>query len=73
MTLQQAVKLVQEAGSLINLEVLFNVQDAIVPASGTFNVNLIKTASCNLGITINGKCSTEGNMYFTLFSYDLTF
>ena len=54
-TLQQAVKLVAEAGNVIELEVTFDVQDAIVPTSGTFEVTLVKTASLNLGITINGE------------------
>ena len=53
-TLQQAVKLVQEAGDVINLEVMFNVNDAIVPTSGTFDVTMQRTSTLTLGITING-------------------
>ena len=53
-TLQQAVKLVQEAGDTIELEVMFNVNDAIVPTSGTFDVTMQRTSTLTLGITING-------------------
>ena len=54
-TLQQALKLVQEAGNILDMEVGFDVNDAIVPSSGTFDVTLQKTDSLNLGITINGE------------------
>ncbi len=54
-TLQQAVKLVKEAGHVIELEIMFDIQDAVVPSSGTFEVTLEKTASLNFGITINGN------------------
>ena len=54
-TLQQAVKLVQEASDVINLDVLYNVNDAIVPpTSGIFDVNMQRTSTLTLGITING-------------------
>ena len=53
-TLQQAVKLVQEANDIIDLEVMYNVTDAIVPTSGTFDVRMQRTSTLTLGITING-------------------
>ena len=53
-TLQQAVKLVQEASDVVDLEVMFNVNDAIVPTSGTFEVTMKRTSTLTLGITING-------------------
>ena len=54
-TLQQAVKLVQEASDVIDLEVVFNVNDAIVPTSGVFDVTMQRTSTLTLGITINGE------------------
>ncbi len=54
-TLQQAVKLVKEACNMVELEIMFDVQDAVVPTAGTFEVTLVKTASLNLGITVNGE------------------
>lgn len=54
-TLQRAVKLVQETPSVINMEVEFDIQDAVVPTSGTFEVEMVRTGSLNLGITINGS------------------
>lgn len=53
-TLQQAIKLVQEASDLVEMEVMFNVNDAIVPTSGTFEVTMQRTSTLTLGITING-------------------
>ena len=53
-TLQQAVKLVQEASDVVEMEVMFNVNDAIVPTSGTFEVTMQRTSTLTLGITING-------------------
>ena len=54
-TLQQAVKLVKEAGDTIKLEVMFNVNDAIVPTSGVFDVTMQRTSTLHLGIVINGE------------------
>ena len=56
-TLQQAVKLVQEASDAVEMEVMFNVNDGIVPTSGTFEVTMQRTSTLTLGITINGWCS----------------
>lgn len=53
-SLQEALKLVQEADNEIELEVMYEVQDASSPSLGTFEVHLKKTCSLNLGITING-------------------
>ena len=55
-SLQEALKLVQEADNEIELEVMYEVQDATPPSSGTFDVHLTKTCSLNLGVTINGQC-----------------
>jgi C-terminal processing protease CtpA/Prc len=53
-TAHQALKLVQEGGDELDMEVMFDVTDAVVPTSGTFDVKMVKTSSLNLGITING-------------------
>lgn len=55
-SLQEALKLVQEADNEIELEVMYEVHDASPPSSGIFDVHLKKTGSLNLGITINGMC-----------------
>ena len=54
-SLQEVLKLVQEADNTVQMEIMFEVQDAIPPSSGTFDVHMKKkTASLNLGIRING-------------------
>lgn len=37
----------------------YPISDAVVPTSGTFDVKMVKTASLNLGITINGMVLTQ--------------
>lgn len=54
-TLQEALKLVQEAENELDLEIMYEVRDASPPSSGAYEVQLKKTGSLNLGITINGK------------------
>ena len=66
MTLQQANKLIQEASDVIDLEVMYNVNDAIVPTSGTFEVTMKRTSTVTLGITINGRCG--GDLFSPPFS-----
>lgn len=53
-TVQEALKLVQEAENELDLEIMYDVRDAAPPPSGSFEVHLRKTGSLNLGITING-------------------
>jgi len=54
-TLQEALKLVQEAENILDLEIMYDVRDATPPTSGSFEVHLKKTGSLNIGITINGE------------------
>ncbi|XP_061517693.1 glutamate receptor-interacting protein 1 isoform X1 [Anopheles gambiae] len=39
----------------VELEVEFDMADAVVPASGVFNIKLRKQSRCGLGITVNGN------------------
>ena len=39
----------------VEIEVEFDMADSVVPASGVFNVKLIKSNKNGLGITVNGK------------------
>lgn len=65
-SLQEAMKLVQEADSVIEMEVMFQVQDNAPPNSGTFDVLVKKkTATLNLGITINGSRSRGGTIWIS--------
>ncbi|KAL5516650.1 hypothetical protein EMCRGX_G002037 [Ephydatia muelleri] len=54
-TLEQAVKIVHEAGDTISMEVEFNITDTVVPTADPFEVTMVKTNTLNLGITINGS------------------
>jgi C-terminal processing protease CtpA/Prc len=64
-TAHQALKLVQEGGDVLDMEVIFDVTDAVVPTSGTFDVKMVKTSSLNLGITINGSDKREDNIWIS--------
>ncbi len=48
---------------------MFDVQDAVVPTAGTFEVTLVKTASLNLGITINGEWHTHTHTHTPLWLF----
>jgi C-terminal processing protease CtpA/Prc len=39
----------------VELEIEFDMADAVVPSSGVFNVKLMKQNKCGLGITVNGN------------------
>lgn len=65
-SLQEAMKLVREADNIVEMEVMFEVQDNIPPSSGTFEVHMKKkTASLNLGITINGSHSRGDTIWIS--------
>ena len=65
-SLQESLKLVQEADNFVELEVMFEVQDAVPPNSGVFEVHMKKkTASLNLGITINGSRSRGDTIWIS--------
>ncbi|XP_062539767.1 glutamate receptor-interacting protein 2 isoform X2 [Armigeres subalbatus] len=39
----------------VELELEFDVADAVIPSSGVFNIKLIRQNKCGLGITVNGN------------------
>ncbi len=66
-SLQEAMKLVQEADNILTLEIKFEVHDSVPPNSGTFEVQLEKkTASLSLGITINGSRTRGDTVWISI-------
>jgi hypothetical protein len=65
-SLQEAMKLVQEADNVIEMEIMFNVKESSPPTLGSFEVHLDKkVASLNLGITINGSRSRGDTIWIS--------
>uniref|UniRef100_A0A182P399 PDZ domain-containing protein n=1 Tax=Anopheles epiroticus TaxID=199890 RepID=A0A182P399_9DIPT len=44
-----------QTSNWVELEIEFDMADAVVPASGVFNIKLLKQSRCGLGITVNGN------------------
>uniref|UniRef100_A0A182K4N7 PDZ domain-containing protein n=1 Tax=Anopheles christyi TaxID=43041 RepID=A0A182K4N7_9DIPT len=44
-----------QTSNWVELEVEFDMADSVVPASGVFNIKLLKQSRCGLGITVNGN------------------
>lgn len=51
----------------VELEIEFDMADSVIPASGVFNVKLIKNQRSGLGITVNGECFLNFTLYFRKF------
>ncbi|XP_032295898.1 glutamate receptor-interacting protein 2 isoform X2 [Drosophila virilis] len=43
------------AANWLELEVEFDMSDAVVPSSGVFNVKLLRAAKCGLGLSVSGS------------------
>ncbi|XP_030569230.1 glutamate receptor-interacting protein 1 isoform X1 [Drosophila novamexicana] len=43
------------AANWLELEVEFDMPDAVVPSSGVFNVKLLRAAKCGLGLSVSGS------------------
>ncbi|XP_060663482.1 glutamate receptor-interacting protein 1 isoform X2 [Drosophila nasuta] len=43
------------AANWLELEVEFDMPDAVVPSSGVFNVKLLRTGKCGLGLSVSGS------------------
>ncbi|XP_058127372.1 glutamate receptor-interacting protein 1 [Anopheles ziemanni] len=44
-----------QTSNWVELEIEFDMADAVVPSSGVFNIKLLKQSKCGLGITVNGN------------------
>ncbi|XP_053658090.1 glutamate receptor-interacting protein 2 [Anopheles marshallii] len=44
-----------QTSNWVELEIEFDMADSVVPASGVFNIKLLKQSRCGLGITVNGN------------------